>query len=337
VPSRETPWYTVRAKKVRLSSSDSLKREMALDADHRERGTHQSEGRSKGGYGKSGGSSYSRSRGKSGGKSGGSSESGSRKSKSGGKSGRSSHASSGKGKEKKSKHAKECSVGKGHKGSAKSHGEWASSVEIDCADYDYLHVSSTTLDASSSSELEGCRRNVLDQAHSLPELATFTQLVGMAGLTCMFHCGGPFTLLAPTNSAFAALNPEAMLELLRPENLIFLQELIMDHVLPGMHLSTDITPGPIDTLMGQTVQVETDPLSFGNSDVVTPDIIGCNGVVHILDSVLIPSDGKFSFIGNWSYAHPQPLQTQLLLARPRSQRKRLQLQYRPKPQLMFRC
>jgi uncharacterized surface protein with fasciclin (FAS1) repeats len=308
---------TVRVKKVPLSSSDSRKREAALDADHRERGKssygYQNEGRPKGGKGKSGGSSDSSRKGKSGGKSGSSSVSSSSKGKSGGKSGSSSDSSgkgksggksggssksSEKGKEKKSKYAKECSAGKEKrgKGSAKAHGESASSVEISCADYDFLTASSTTPDASSSAELEGCSRNVLEQAHSLPELSTFVQMVGMAGLTCMFHCGGPFTLLAPTNSAFAGLNPEAMLELLRPENLMFLQELIMDHVLPGIHKSTDISPGPMDTLLGQTIQVETEPLSFGNSDVVTPDIMGCNGVVHVLSDVLIPSDGKLSFI-----------------------------------------
>jgi uncharacterized surface protein with fasciclin (FAS1) repeats len=279
---------SVRAKKEPLPY-DTWKYETALTADHREseRSSKGSKGSSSG-KGKSGRSDSSRKD-----KSGGSSDF-SKKGKSGGSS-----YSSGKGKQKKSKSTHECSVGFGKgkqgKGSIQWNGEeWVTPTEIDCEDYDFVSVSSTNLGVSSSTDLEGCHRNVLEQAHSISELSTFVQLVGMAGLSCLFHCGGPFTLLAPTNSAFAALNPEAAEELLRPENLIYLQDLIMDHILPGFHLSANLNPGSIDTLVEKSLELNTDPLSFGSSMVVTPDIVGCNGVLFIVDAVIVPTSGTLS-------------------------------------------
>lgn len=258
----------MRTKKTPLSS-DSRRPENSLRLDRLERGKskrkYSTEGNPKGKSGKSEGKGKGKqSQGKD------------KRSEKGGKG------------EKKEKSESECSIGKGKKSKSES-----PSFHINCEDFDFLGLSSTPLSIDDASELEDCGPNVLEQAHSLPELSTFVQLVAMAGLTCMFHCGGPFTLLAPTNAAFEILNPEAMLELLRPENQVFLQELIVDHVLPGFHLSRDVTQSSIDTLLGESIQVAPDPLTFGDSIVQTPDIIGCNGVLHIVGAVLIPSGGTF--------------------------------------------
>jgi uncharacterized surface protein with fasciclin (FAS1) repeats len=122
-----------------------------------------------------------------------------------------------------------------------------------------------------------------------PDTESFAALLEAAGLTEIFLCAGPFTVLAPSNDAIEALGQETLDELLLPENRGRLQELLLYHIVPGYEPSTTLVPGPLDTLLdGETVDVTLDPAAFNGAEVIDPDNAGCNGIMHVIDDVLTP-------------------------------------------------
>jgi len=126
------------------------------------------------------------------------------------------------------------------------------------------------------------------------EAGTFTTLVAAveaAGLVDTLTGEGPFTVFAPTDEAFAAL-PEGLVEaLLLPENEQLLVDILTYHVVSGAVLSTDLAEGDVETVEGQTVAVSLDGGVFINeAEVVTADVEADNGVIHVIDAVLLPPD-----------------------------------------------
>ena len=127
----------------------------------------------------------------------------------------------------------------------------------------------------------------------IPELEIFVALLELAGLSDMFLCPGPFTCLAPTNDAFDALGPDVVDVLLDPDNINLLQDVLLYHLVPNLFLEADFENGStLPTLLSDfTIDVSTNISStfFNvNASLVDPDNFACNGVIHILDSVLIP-------------------------------------------------
>ena len=159
-------------------------------------------------------------------------------------------------------------------------------IPADCRDFDFADMSSSFASPFDGTPSNNCQPNVLHQLADHREFATFLHLIAMADLTCLFHCGGPFTVLAPANNAFLNLDPYEFSKLLQPENRVMLQELIMRHVVPGRHFSSDLQPGPLTTLAMQDTLVALDPPKFDQANVVSPDNEACNGVVHGIDEVL---------------------------------------------------
>lgn len=101
---------------------------------------------------------------------------------------------------------------------------------------------------------------------------------------------GPFTVFAPTNAAFAKL-PEGTLEsLLKPENKEKLVNILKYHVMPGKVMAKDVKPGKVPTALGQeaTVTVADGEVSIDDAKVVKTDIAASNGVIHVIDSVILP-------------------------------------------------
>ena len=101
---------------------------------------------------------------------------------------------------------------------------------------------------------------------------------------------GPFTVFAPTDDAFAALPAGTVESLLLPENLTTLQDILKYHVVPAKVLSTDLTLNQhATTLEGSDVTVTSlDPVKINESEVIQADVMASNGVVHVLDAVLMP-------------------------------------------------
>ncbi|MGD1942730.1 MAG: fasciclin domain-containing protein [Leptolyngbyaceae cyanobacterium] len=134
--------------------------------------------------------------------------------------------------------------------------------------------------------------DIVDVASSVDDFSTLVAAVEAAGLVDALKSEGPFTVLAPTNDAFAAL-PDGVLDaLLLPENEDLLTEILTYHVIPGEVVSTDITTGPVTTLSGDDVMVtaDDDMIMVDDAMVVAADVPASNGVIHVLDSVLVPAD-----------------------------------------------
>merc|ERR1711990_95245 len=132
-------------------------------------------------------------------------------------------------------------------------------------------------------------QSIVELAVENDDLNTLVQALTAADLVDTLSGDGPFTVFAPTNAAFAAL-PEGTLEsLLLPENKDQLTDILLYHVLASQVLSTDLTDGlKAETLQGDTVTASLDPVRINDANVLTPDVLATNGVVHVIDAVLLP-------------------------------------------------
>ncbi len=126
-------------------------------------------------------------------------------------------------------------------------------------------------------------------AASNEDLSTLVAAVKAAGLVDTLSGPGPFTVFAPTNEAFAALPKGTLASLLRPENKAKLKAILLYHVVPGKVTSSQIVAGDVKTADGQSVTVATaGGVKINGASVVKPDVEASNGVVHVIDMVLLP-------------------------------------------------
>lgn len=138
---------------------------------------------------------------------------------------------------------------------------------------------------------DGHSMDIVDTAVNAGSFTTLVAAVEAAGLVETLKGEGPFTVFAPTDEAFAAL-PEGTVEtLLMPENIDQLTAILTYHVVPGAVMSGDLSDG----MMASTVQGGDLMISLGDSvmvndaTVTTADIEASNGVIHVVDTVIIPA------------------------------------------------
>jgi len=140
-------------------------------------------------------------------------------------------------------------------------------------------------------EKKMAKADIVDTAINAGSFTTLVAAVQAAGLEETLRGEGPFTVFAPTDEAFAAL-PEGTVEtLLEPENKELLTSILTYHVLADKVKSTALAGKTIDveTVNGATVAVDgTDGVKVGNATVVNADIYASNGVIHVIDTVLMP-------------------------------------------------
>lgn len=141
---------------------------------------------------------------------------------------------------------------------------------------------------------------IVDVAVAAGSFNTLVAAVQAAGLAETLSGPGPFTVLAPTDDAFAAL-PEGLVDcLLLPENTETLTTILTYHVIDGTVMSTDLVDGDVPTLQGENVTVDlTDGVMFNEASVVTADVAASNGVIHAIDGVLLPptvAEGLDAFV-----------------------------------------
>ncbi len=131
---------------------------------------------------------------------------------------------------------------------------------------------------------------IVDIAASNPSFSTLVTAVKAAGLTEMLSGKGPFTVFAPTNEAFAALPKGTVEKLLKPENRDLLRKVLTYHVVAGDVMAKDLRSGKVKTVQGSAVSVDVrkQGISINKSNVVKADIDANNGVVHVIDRVLLP-------------------------------------------------
>ncbi|OIQ35907.1 MAG: hypothetical protein BM563_11805 [Bacteroidetes bacterium MedPE-SWsnd-G1] len=131
--------------------------------------------------------------------------------------------------------------------------------------------------------------NIVEIAQSTPELSTLTSAIVAAGLDGALSGDTPYTVFAPTNAAFEKLDPTTLNTIISTPSL--LTNLLQYHVVSGTVKSGDLTTGPVGTLLsGQNINVDTSNgvVLNGSSNVTTADIEATNGVIHIIDEVLLP-------------------------------------------------
>jgi uncharacterized surface protein with fasciclin (FAS1) repeats len=132
---------------------------------------------------------------------------------------------------------------------------------------------------------------IVEVASANPDFSTLVAAVSAAGLVETLSGEGPFTVFAPTNEAFAALPAGVLDALLLPENKDALVKILTYHVVPGTVLAADIKDGDVATVEGQNVTLSTaNGVTVNGATVLTADVLADNGVIHVIDAVLVPSD-----------------------------------------------
>lgn len=134
-------------------------------------------------------------------------------------------------------------------------------------------------------------KDIVDTAVAAGSFQTLAAALQAAGLVDALKGDGPFTVFAPTDDAFAKLPAGTVESLLQPENKDQLTAILLYHVVPGKVMSADISGSvQAETLQGQPVNVTAADggVSVGQAKVVQADIAASNGVIHVIDTVILP-------------------------------------------------
>ncbi len=133
--------------------------------------------------------------------------------------------------------------------------------------------------------------DIVDTAVAAGSFTTLVAAVTAAGLVDTLKGAGPFTVFAPTDAAFAALPAGTVEELVKPENKAKLTAILTLHVMAGKVMAADVagaTATPA-SLNGEALHVDgTHGVTVNGANVVTADIACTNGVIHVIDAVLLP-------------------------------------------------
>jgi len=131
--------------------------------------------------------------------------------------------------------------------------------------------------------------NIVDTAVEAGSFETLTTAVQEAGLADTLKEEGPYTVFAPTDDAFAKLPEGTVSALLEPENQDKLTDILLYHVVAGEVTSDQIMDGELKTVGGESVYLSTDEgVQINDANVVKADITADNGVIHVVDQVLLP-------------------------------------------------
>lgn len=133
--------------------------------------------------------------------------------------------------------------------------------------------------------------DIVSMAMNNDNLSTLAAAIEAAGLVETLKGDGPFTVFAPTNEAFEALPDGTLESLLMEENRDQLVEILTYHVVPGKVMSGDLSDGmEAETVEGSTVEISVSDygVSVDDASVVTADVEASNGVIHVIDSVILP-------------------------------------------------
>ncbi len=131
---------------------------------------------------------------------------------------------------------------------------------------------------------------IVDVATNDPSLTTFVQALQASDLSQVLAGKGPFTIFAPSNQAFKKMSPIQLSDLLKPENKQKLTTFLQNHVIAGKMLAADIKEGQFKTANGKelTIKKTGTKMTVNGANVTKTDLIGANGVIHIVDAVLVP-------------------------------------------------
>jgi uncharacterized surface protein with fasciclin (FAS1) repeats len=135
--------------------------------------------------------------------------------------------------------------------------------------------------------------NIVETAVGNPAFSTLVTALKAGGLTGALSGTGPFTVFAPSNDAFAKLPSGTVEDLVKPENKDKLVQILKLHVVSGKHMAADFTGKSLDvaTLGGENVTVagKDGAVHVGAAKVSAGDVAASNGVIHVIDTVLMPA------------------------------------------------
>lgn len=162
---------------------------------------------------------------------------------------------------------------------------------VNVADYQ-LKIESWMVDVNTFApkNAEKAAGSVVDIAVSNPDFSILVEAVSKAGLVDALSAAGPFTVFAPTNEAFNALFKKLGVTGIKDLTAEQLKPILTYHVVSGKVMSTDLSNTSVPTLNGQKIKIDlSNGVKINDSKVVKADISGSNGVVHVIDEVLIPN------------------------------------------------
>jgi uncharacterized surface protein with fasciclin (FAS1) repeats len=134
-------------------------------------------------------------------------------------------------------------------------------------------------------------KDIVDTAVAAGSFKTLVAAVQAAGLADTLKRAGPFTVFAPTDEAFAKLPTGTVETLLKPENKAKLQSILTYHVVPGRVMAADVVKiDTAKTVNGQSLAINTQngAVMVDNTRVVKTDIRASNGVIHVIEAVILP-------------------------------------------------
>jgi uncharacterized surface protein with fasciclin (FAS1) repeats len=140
----------------------------------------------------------------------------------------------------------------------------------------------------------GSYSDIVGVAISSPNHKTLVKLIKAAGLVEALQGPGPFTVFAPTDAAFARLPKNTLESLMKPENKEELKAILLYHVVKGKVRARDVmamkSPTSAATLNGAKIKITHSKkgVMINNAKVTTPDLLATNGVIHAIDTVLLP-------------------------------------------------
>jgi uncharacterized surface protein with fasciclin (FAS1) repeats len=156
----------------------------------------------------------------------------------------------------------------------------------------------TTTPASPSPGVQGSpapgaqttAENVVNLIENNPSLRTLASVIDEADLNDTLEQGGPYTIFAPSDQAFASLPAATRERLLQDENRQLLRQILTYHVVPGNLAANQLQSGQVQTQAGNSVNVQVDgqQVRVNEARVIQPDLQAGNGVVHIVDRIILP-------------------------------------------------
>jgi transforming growth factor-beta-induced protein len=167
----------------------------------------------------------------------------------------------------------------------------SSEIRIHVVDYE-LKMESWMFDAESFEvkKSEASAGTVVDIAVANADFSILVEAVTKAGLAGALSADGPFTVFAPTNEAFNALFKQLGVSGVKDLTAEQLTPILTYHVVSGKVMSSDLSNTSVATLNGQKIKIDiSNGVKINDSKVTAADISGTNGVVHVIDRVLIPN------------------------------------------------
>ena len=142
--------------------------------------------------------------------------------------------------------------------------------------------------AIASSASTASADDLVDKAASATNLKVFSAALKSAGFGETLKSGGPYTVFAPTDSAFSKLPPGSWDDLAKDK--VKLAAVLAHHIVPGKMLVTEVKPGKVKTVQGDFITVKSDngKVTVEQANVIESDLAADNGVIHVVDTVVLP-------------------------------------------------